>query len=83
MKEQDLIDLNFDKIEVSPEESGCDDVFYYYTYDFKDFSLMTASKDEVLDENSWYVEIFDYEDFRFNDKEDLEKLIELLETNRA
>jgi hypothetical protein len=83
MKEQDLIDLNFDKIEVSREESGCDDGFYYYTYDFKHFSLITTSNDEILDDNSWYVEIFEYEDFRFTDKEDLEKLIELLETNRV
>ena len=83
MKEQDLIDLNFDKIEAPPEESGCDDGFYYYTYDFKNFSLMTTSNDEILDENSWYVEIFDYEDFIFNDRDDLEKLIELLEANRA
>ena len=83
MKEQDLIDLNFDKIEVPQEESGCGDAFYYYTYDFKIFSLITVANDEILDDNSWYVEIFDYEDFRFTDREDLEKLIELLETNRA
>lgn len=83
MKEQDLIDLNFDKIEVAQEESGCGNSFYYYTYDFKNFSLITAANDELLDDNSWYVEIFDYEDFRFTDREDLEKLIELLETNRV
>ena len=83
MKEQDLIDLNFDKIEVSKEESGCDDAFYYYTYDFKNFSLITPSNDDILDDNSWYAEIFDHEDFRFSDREDLKKLIELLETNRA
>ena len=32
MKEQDLIDLEFERVDVTAEESG-DDAFYYYTYD--------------------------------------------------
>ena len=33
MKEQDLVDLGFERIDISAEESG-DEAFYYYTYDF-------------------------------------------------
>ena len=76
MKEQDLIDLGFQKQN--------DDDFYYYTYDFtKGLSLITNANDEVVD-NKWVVEIFNTEDeIRFTDKQDLNDLIELINSNKT
>ena len=76
MKEQDLIDLGFQKQN--------DDDFYYYTYDFtKGLSLITNANDEVVD-NKWVVEIFNTEDeIRFTDKQDVNDLIELINSNKT
>lgn len=76
MKEQDLIDLGFQKQN--------DDDFYYYTYDFtKGLSLITNANDEVVD-NKWVVEIFNTEDeIRFTDKQDVNDLILLINSNKT
>lgn len=76
MKEQDLIDLGFEKTDVTEDKSG-DISFYYYTYYFnKYFSLITNSNDEVK-ENKWFAEIFDY-DIRFSNLDDLKQFIHLI-----
>jgi hypothetical protein len=82
MKEQDLIDLGFERTDVSVEESG-EDPFHYYTYDFTNgFSLITSANDEAVD-NKWFVEIFNTEDeIRFTDKQDVSNLIELINANK-
>lgn len=81
MKEQDLIDLGFEKIDVSAEESG-DEAFYYYTYDItKDFSMISSANDEA-EKEGWFVEIFDYSDIRFFRKEDLKVLINVINKNK-
>ena len=76
MKEQDLIDLGFQKQN--------DDDFYYYTYDFtKGLSLITNANDEVVD-NEWVVEIFNTDDkIRFTDKQDVNDLILLINSNKT
>ena len=80
MKEQDLVDLGFERIDVPAEESG-DEAFYYYTYDFtKDFSMISSDNDQA-EEEGWFVEIFDYSDIRFYQKEDLKVLIDLINRN--
>lgn len=75
MKEQDLIDLGFEK------EFG--DGFYYYTYDFTNgFSLITNASDELLD-NKWAVEIFETDSkIIFTDKQDINDLILLINSNK-
>lgn len=76
MKEQDLIDLGFEK------EFGDD--FYYYTYDFTNgFSLITNASDELLD-NKWVVEIFETDSLiKFTEKQDVSVLISLVNSNKA
>ena len=53
MKEADLIQLGFNRVDVSEQESG-DKPFYYYTYDIGNgtISLITQSNDEV-ENNNW------------------------------
>ena len=82
MKEQDLVDLGFERIDVSAEESG-DEAFYYYTYDFtKHFSMISNDNDQA-EKEGWLVEIFDYSDIRFHQKEDVKVLIDLINKNKV
>ena len=76
MVEKDLIDLGFEKQD--------EETYYYYTLDiggdYTPFCLISNANDEGKD-NEWFVEIFDYEAFRFRERFQLEKLIETLKCN--
>ena len=77
--EEDLVGLEFVKIDVPIEESGAA-AFHYYTLDFGDICLITSSNDDLKD-GSWWVEIFDFESISFTGIVDLRSLIELLKRN--
>ena len=76
MREKDLIELGFEK------QDEVD--YYYYTLDIGDdytpFCLISNANNELYD-GDWFVEIFDYEAFRFKNRFQLEKLIETLKYN--
>ena len=81
IKEQDLVNLGFEKICVSEKESG-DIAFHYYTYDIGNstISLITQSNDEVENDN-WHVEVFNDTSIRFETLEDITKFIQVTEKN--
>jgi hypothetical protein len=86
MKEQDLIDLKFKKSYVTdlyPEhkDSGLKP-YYYYTYDITKELCLISSDNGESKKNGWRVEMFDYDNIEFTSKEDIEKLISLLESNK-
>lgn len=80
MTEKDLIALGFKRVDVTKEESGNPNDWYYYTYDFtQHFSLISCDSDEAKKEG-WYVEFFDVEsEIRFKSRIQLLDLIELIE----
>lgn len=80
MKEQDLIDLGFQKNYVSEEESG-DIAFHYYTLDFDNLCLISNSDDMAEKDGGWSVEIFDYQSIRISNVEDLKTLIDIFKRN--
>ena len=78
MKEQDIIDLGFDK------EFGCSygGEYHYYVYYFgRSLSLISNANDETIN-GEWYVDIFEEDNIRFTNKKDLERLINLLNKNK-
>jgi hypothetical protein len=84
MKEQDVIDLGFDK-EFDYSFGG---EYHYYVYDFsRGLSLISNANDETIN-GEWYVYIFEEDNARFEDnvrftnKKDLELLINLLNKNK-
>ncbi len=81
MKEQELVKLGFERVDVNEQESG-DKAFHYYTYDIGNgtISLITQSNDEVKD-NYWHVEVFDDTSIRFETIEDVTKFIQVTEKN--
>lgn len=80
MTEQDLIKLEFERVDVSAEESG-DKAFFYYFYHFgKGFSLISYSSDQLVD-GKWFVEVFEEENIRFTNSTDVMALIDLIKRN--
>jgi hypothetical protein len=78
MKEQDLIDLGFNK------EFGHNifEEFYYYVYDFgRGLSLISSANDELVDSN-WFVDIFEEDSIRFTNIEDLTEFINIINRNK-
>ena len=80
MKEQDIIDLGFEK-------QYCDGEEYYYTLDIgsneypsQNICLITCSNKERKGEE-WHVEIFDYTVVRFFKLDEVKKLITILQDN--
>ena len=84
MTEQELIKLDFERVDVSPEEAGDENGFHYYTYDFSNnrgLSLISNSNDEAKEDEQWSVQIFDYDDISFTDAERLLDFINILKEN--
>ncbi len=80
MKEQDIVDLGFERTDVSEIESG-GEAFYYYTLDFsRGFGLITPANTDVK-KDDWYVEIFEAPKINFVDKKDVKQLIDLIKHN--
>ena len=81
IKEEELVKLGFERVDVSKEESG-DKPFHYYTYDIGNgsISLISQSNDEV-ENNNWHIEVFDDASIRFESIENLIKFIQVIERN--
>lgn len=79
LTEKVLIDLGFKRTDVSTEESGCDEPFYYFVYDLSNYvCLITQSSDET--ENGIFsVELFEGDGFGYCEtKNEVEELIRCL-----
>ena len=81
MKEQDLIDLGFNRYDVPAEESG-DKPYFYFTYNITDELCLISTDNGEAERNGWYVELFDYENIEFRNTEDLKTLIDVIEKNK-
>jgi hypothetical protein len=76
MTEQDIKDLNFDYHEAEIDGLW----FHYYTYDCGNkYGTLFSSDSDVSGQDGWYVLFGDSSEFRFYEKEEVEKLIPILE----
>ena len=82
MKEKELIALGFNRKDVTAEESGYDADWYYYEMEFGNghLGLISPSNDEVEDDK-WYVEVFDENTIRFTNSTDVMAFIDLINRN--
>jgi len=80
MKEKELIDLGFERKDVTAEESG-DFPFYYYTYYITKELCLISSDDGEAKKDGWSVEMFDYDGIKFTNVEDIKALIDLINRN--
>jgi hypothetical protein len=91
MTEQDLIDLGFERVDVTAPESGKPQDWYYYIYHLdKTLCLISSCNDEVK-KDDWFVEffvvgsiiplqVFEVDDIRFTSYKQLARLIHLIES---
>jgi hypothetical protein len=77
MKEEIFIELGFEKIIETAENSGAENDWYYYTLDIGDLCLLTSASDEIKDGN-WYCYFFESNDFKINNETDLRELVRIL-----
>lgn len=82
MKEQDLIDLGFEKFE---DNSDVEHPYYYYCYDINkesgNASLVSVPSDEVEDDY-WFLTAWDINDkFHLDTVQETKKFISVIENN--
>lgn len=79
--ELDLEKLGFQKVVVTPEESGDPQGFYFYEYQLSDDNenlvLVSEDSDEIQD-GFWIVQLFDTADYTFEERESLREFIEMM-----
>ena len=80
MSEEDLLDLDFTRVDETIESSGAKNDWHYYTYDVGSFSLISPSSDEV-ENDEWYVEVFETPEIRFTNPIEVSILLTLLTNN--
>ena len=82
MKEKELIALGFNRKDVTAEESGEENDWYYYEINFGDghLGLMSSSNDEV-ENDEWYVELFNENTIRFTNSSEVMAFIDLINRN--
>ena len=80
MTEQDLLDLDFTRVDETAENSGAPNDWHYYTYNIANFCLITPASDEVKD-GEWYDEVSETPEIRFTRRTELEILMTLLINN--
>jgi hypothetical protein len=81
IREIDLNALGFEKVVVSPEESGDTNGWYYYEFNFSEvndnFCLISQESDRVKDD-IWKVKLFETPEYEFDDRERLQTFIKLM-----
>ena len=80
MTEEIFKKLGFIKNEETPESSGSDSDWYYYTLDIGNICLITNASDEA-EEEGWWCSIFDYDTLKIKGEGDLEDLVRILKLN--
>ena len=80
MTEGIFTELNFEKNVVTPEESGNDKDFYYYSLDIGDICIISNADDEA-EKNGWEAYIFDSLTMRIKGSGDLRDLVRIIDNN--
>jgi len=81
ISKNDLINLKFNRTLVTAEESGCNDDYYFYTYDVGDSCLLISDASDENDDN-FTITFFNSTDIiQIKDMDDLKNLIQIVEKN--
>jgi hypothetical protein len=76
MKEIEIIEEEFDRIDVPIEESGDKTDYYYYKFDLNDHITLSSNASDEIDGGIWKVYCYEL-DIVIKDLEDLQTLIAL------
>ena len=81
MKEQEIIDLKFEVQHETPESSGSDTDWHYYTLGIGDICLITNANDEAV-KDEWEASIFDFSSCVIKNIDDLKALVKIIKSNQ-
>lgn len=70
MKEIDLIELGFEKIDEFD--------FYYYLLDIYGLVLVSNDNDNLSKDNKWYIMLLDFEDIVISTKKELKTFLKII-----
>jgi hypothetical protein len=76
--EVDLLEFEFIKNSETAEATGYEYDWYYYTLDIGDICLISNSSDELTEEGSWTVYLFNHNSIVIIDRDKLENFIHSL-----
>ena len=80
MKEQDLIELGFEKVEVYKEESGMDNDYYFYAHTQTGIDFF-SSADYEANSDDWWVSMFENDSCKIFSKTEIELIIHIINKN--
>ena len=80
MIEEIFTELNFKKYVVTPEESGLDKDFYYYSLYIGDICIISNEDDKAAKEG-WECAIFDSMTLKIKGSDDLRDLVRIIKNN--
>ena len=80
MKEVDLINLDFTRVDVTAEDSAAPNDWHYYQYELGSFCLISSASYEV-ENDEWFVDIFESPEIRFTNPTEVSILLTLLTNN--
>jgi hypothetical protein len=80
MTEEIFTELNFKRNDVTPQQSGHDKHFYYYTLTIGDVTIISNENDDA-DENGWFATIFDSNTLKIRGGGDLKELVNIITLN--
>jgi len=82
MREIDLIKLGFERVDETPESSGCAEPWYYYSKDIAKIGFLSNDSDsDEAKKGKWSVEVLEG-DVIFHKASELKTVITLLERNK-
>jgi hypothetical protein len=82
MREIDLIKLGFERVDETPESSGCAEPWYYYSKDITGIGFLSCESDtDEAKKNKWSVNVLE-SNVIFHKMSELKTVIALLEKNK-
>ena len=77
MTEQDLIDIGFQKVIVTDDESGNGYEYYYYTLNVGDGFILSSIGNDEVGSDGWIVLNHNWPEVKIKDKNSIITLIEM------
>lgn len=76
MREQELIEEGFERVDIPVEESGDKTDYYYYVLKFNESFILTSDSSDEVTRDIWTVSCYDI-DMCFKDIEDVQTMAAL------
>ena len=80
MKEQDLIDLGFERVDTPPNQSETNEAYYFYIHTDTGIDFF-SSADYEANSDDWWVSMFENDSCRIFNKVEIDLIIQIINKN--